>query len=139
MPRGLRLAVARVTQTKFTVSAAGVIINDKGEVLLLNHILRPKSGWGVPGGFVAGGEQPEAALRREIQEETGLELKNVRIYRLRTRLRHIEMFFLAEGVGTASVRSREISDLGWFALDKIPAEMSLDQQFLIRKALGADE
>ncbi len=138
MPRGLRLAVARVTQTKFTVSAAGIITNDAGDVLLLNHILRPESGWGVPGGFVGGGEQAEDGLRREIREETGIELKNVQLYRIRTRLRHIEMFFLAEGVGTASVLSREISELGWFAIDKMPAEMSLDQQFLVRKALGVD-
>lgn len=139
MPRKMRTFVARSVQVKFTVSAAGVIKNEKGEVLLLNHLLRPMSGWGVPGGFMEAGEQPEAAFRREIREETGLDLKNVTIYRARTLKRHIEIIFLAEAVGEASVQSREIIELGWFSIDNVPKEMSLDQQFLVRKALGVDD
>ena len=136
MPRRLRIGVSRSVQTKFTVSAAGVIVNDRDEVLLLNHVLRPFSGWGVPGGFMDAGEQPEATFRREIREETGLELQDIKLFRARTLNRHIEIIFTARGVGEASVQSGEITELGWFAPDDIPKEMSLDQQFLVRKALG---
>ncbi len=139
IPRKARISLTRVTQTKFTVSAAGIITNDAQEVLLLNHILRPVSGWGLPGGFLEPYEQPEAAFRREILEETGLEVRDVSIYRARTIRRHIEIIFLAKGVGTAEVRSREITELDWFAIEDMPGEMSLDQHFLIRRALGADE
>lgn len=138
MPRKMRTFAARSIQATFTVSAAGVITNEKGEVLLLNHLLRPMSGWGVPGGFLESGEQPEAAFRREILEETGLELTDVTIYRARTLKRHIEIIFLAKGVGEASVQSREIIELDWFTVDSMPPEMSLDQHFLVRKALGFD-
>ena len=138
MPRRLRVLVSRSVQTNFTVSAAGVIVNDAGEVLLLNHVLRPDSGWGVPGGFLNAGEQPEAAFRREIREETGLELRDVTLYRARTIKRHIEIIFLATAVGEASVQSREIIELDWFKIEEIPPEMSLDQQFLVRKALGSE-
>lgn len=136
MPRKLRVLVSRSIQTKFTVSAAGVIVNDTGEVLLLNHVLRPDSGWGVPGGFMVRGEQPEAAFRREIKEETGLDLQDVSIYRARTQKRHIEIIFTATAVGEARVMSKEILELGWFTVETVPPEMSLDQQFLVRKALG---
>jgi 8-oxo-dGTP diphosphatase len=135
MPRKLRVLVSRSVQTKFTVSAAGVIVNEAGEVLLLNHVLRPDSGWGVPGGFLDRGEQPEAAFRREIKEETGLDLRDVAIYRTRTLKRHIEIIFTATAVGEAKVSSKEILGLGWFTVETIPPEMSLDQQFLVRKAL----
>ncbi len=138
MPRGIRIWLARRFQTKFTFSAGGIITNEKGEVLLLDHVLRPASGWGIPGGFVMAGEQPDAAFRREIMEETGLELANVRFYRMRTLRRHIEVIYLADGVGEASVRSREIKRLAWFAVEDMPKEMGLDQQFLIRRALGVD-
>ena len=138
MPRGMRIWFARRTQTKFTISAGGIITNPTGEVLLLDHVLRPASGWGVPGGFVEAGEQPEEAFRREIREETGLELTNVRLYRMRTLLRHIEIIYLAETTGEPRVLSREIKRLGWFAVEDIPPEMGLDQQFMLRKALGVE-
>lgn len=135
MPKGARTLVTRGVQVKFTVSAAGIITNDNGEVLLLNHVLRPVSGWGIPGGFLNVGEQPEAAFRREIREETGLGVTDVTIYRAHTFKRHIEVIFLAKGVGEAKVLSREITELGWFDLEDMPEEMSLDAQFFVRKAL----
>lgn len=135
LPRKARARITRVAQSRFTVSAAGIITDDEGRVLLLNHVLRPTSGWGVPGGFMNYGEQPEAAFRREIKEETGLELSNVAVHRCRTFGRHIEIIFIASGIGEAKVMSREITELGWFEVESMPEEMSLDQHFLIRKAL----
>src|SRR5688572_9166904 len=139
IPRELRTWLTRRFHPTFTVSAAGIITNERGEVLLLDHILRPVSGWGIPGGFMEPGEQPDVALRREIREETGLELTDIAIHRCRTHGRHIEIIMMAQGVGEAEVKSREISQLGWFDVDDMPPEMSLDQQFLIRKALLVED
>lgn len=139
MPRQMRTFVTRAVQSKFTVSAAGVVLNEKGEVLLLDHVLRPRSGWGLPGGFVDVGEQPEAALRRELKEETGLDLKNVRLVRCRTLRRHMEIIFIADGVGEPAVGSFEIKSLAWFAIDDVPPEMSIDLQFIIQSAIELDE
>ena len=139
LPPNSRRWLTRRFQASFTASAAGLVTNEKGEVLLLNHVLRPRSGWGMPGGFLNKGEQPEAGLRREIREETGLELTNIRLARIRTMQRHLEIIFVAKGVGEASVQSREITELAWFDLDSMPGEMSLDQQFLIRNILSTNE
>jgi NUDIX domain len=56
-PHFIRLRIIRLSQTKFTVSVGAVVLNEKGEILLLDHVLRPASGWGIPGGFINGGEQ----------------------------------------------------------------------------------
>lgn len=135
LPPSVRTWITRRTQGKFTASVVALVTNELGHVLLLNHVLRPRSGWGLPGGFIGHGEQPEAALRRELLEETGLELREVTLYRVRTLKRHVEIIFLAKGVGDAEVRSREIFELGWFEVEHVPADMSLDQQFLILKVL----
>ena len=49
----------------------GVILSERGVLLSVRSDLR---GWELPGGSAEPGEQGEAALRREILEETGLEV-----------------------------------------------------------------
>ena len=79
MPKFFRKFVIRFSQQRFAVSVAAVIIDDANRVLLLKHVFRPGSGWGIPGGFMNKGENPEKAVRRELAEEIGLKLENVRI------------------------------------------------------------
>jgi len=101
VPAALRRWSVRATNTKFTVTAAGIVRNNQGKVLLIKHRFRPGSGWGIPGGFLEAGEQADAALRRELCEEIGLELEQVRIYASRTfrRQNQIEVVFLANASG----------------------------------------
>jgi 8-oxo-dGTP diphosphatase len=136
MPRALRLKIIRLTQKKFTVSVVAVITNEEGKVLLLDHFLRPGSGWALPGGFIEAGEQPEAAIRREISEETGLELENVELFRVRTIERHVEIVFRADGRGQARAVSREINDAGWFHVEEMPAETAEIQKRLVNQVLN---
>lgn len=135
LPAPVRMKIVRVTQKKFTASVAAIVQNEKGEVLLLDHVLRPASGWGIPGGFLDFGEQPSDAAKRELREETGLELKELKIYRVRTIGRHIEIIFSAEAVGEASVKSREINGLGWFKVEEMPEKMSRIQKTMIEDLL----
>ncbi len=136
-PPFLRQKIVRSTQKKFTVSVAAIVLNEKGEVLLLNHILRPYYNWGMPGGFINHSEQPADALRRELREETGIELENVEMLRIRTLHRHIEILFRADGIGKAEVKSHEIFDVGWFRTDNLPEGLSGIQKIFIRNFLDS--
>lgn len=136
LPGWVRLRVIRATQAKFTVSTAAIITNGEGKVLLLNHAFRPFSGWGMPGGFVDHGEDPDETIRREIREEIGLELEDLEMFRVRTLGRHVEILFRARGVGEAAVLSpREILEFGWFDIDAMPDGLSRGQRELIRQQL----
>lgn len=138
LPWIVRWRIIRITQSKFTVSAAAIITNSEHEVLLLNHVIRPRSGWGLPGGFLKHGEQPDHGIRREIKEETGIEMNNLRMFRVRTLGTHVEILFTADTIGTPKVKSREIKELGWFAGGKMPEKMNSAQKFLIEQVLNGD-
>ncbi|HLA96031.1 MAG TPA: NUDIX hydrolase [Pyrinomonadaceae bacterium] len=138
LPQSVRLRIIRVTQPTFTVSAAAVVLNEKRQVLLLNHILRPTNGWGIPGGFLDRGEQPEDAIRRELAEETGIELNDLRMFRVRSLGRHVEILFAATSTGVPEVKSREITELGWFSPEDIPGKLSIGQKLIIEAVLAGE-
>src|ERR1700754_4353228 len=94
-PRFVRRAGVWLTQPRFAVTAGAVVCDERGRVLLLRHVLRQGSGWGIPGGFLKSGEQPEEAIRRELREETGLELDSLEMVFVRALdgVRQIEIIF----------------------------------------------
>jgi ADP-ribose pyrophosphatase YjhB (NUDIX family) len=62
---------------KTPIAGVSVIItNLGGDVLLLKHSYGPPV-WSVPGGGLGRGEDPQAAARREVFEELGMELTRI--------------------------------------------------------------
>ena len=61
---------------KKTYSAGGVVLNAKGEVLIVNQ---NRDSWSLPKGHIDPGETALEAAKREIREESGIsELKLIR-------------------------------------------------------------
>jgi 8-oxo-dGTP pyrophosphatase MutT (NUDIX family) len=135
LPRFVRLGIVRSTQVTFTVSVACIVLNDKNEVLLLDHVLRPRSGWGFPGGFLDANEAAADAIRREIREETGIELTELRLERVLVHRRHIEIIFSAMSDGEPRVETSEIYRLGWFGFGSLPDGTTISQKMLIGEVL----
>lgn len=56
------------------IRCVGAVLHDRdGRLLLIRRATDPGRGlWSIPGGRVLPGESDAAALRREVQEETGL-------------------------------------------------------------------
>lgn len=53
------------------IAAAGIVLNENGEILMVkNH----RRGWEFPGGIVEVGENVIDAVKREVMEETGVEI-----------------------------------------------------------------
>ena len=139
-PRFVRRTGVWLTQPRFAVTAGAVVLDERGRVLLLRHTMRKGSGWGIPGGFLHAGEQPEDAVRRELREETGLEVESVELVFVRTlkSVRQIEVVFRgrlrAEAI-KAIEKSFEIDGAEWFAPDAMPHSLSRDQHRVIARAL----
>lgn len=132
VPYSARLLIIRTFQDKFTVSVVALVENPEGRVLVLDHFIRPGSTWGLPGGFIEPDEVPESAVGRELNEETGLQISEVRLVSVRTIRRHVEILFRAKAEGEPVVGSREIRSAGWFAVDSLPEGMNEHQKDLVR-------
>jgi ADP-ribose pyrophosphatase YjhB (NUDIX family) len=138
-PKMLRRWSVRLVEPRFMVTAGAVVEDARGRVLLLNHVFRKGSGWGIPGGFLASGEQPEEALRRELREETGMEIESAEIAFARTlkRPQQIEIIYrcrVRDPAPSGRTSNLEINHLAWFDPQSLP-EVSDDQRRLIRRVL----
>ena len=98
----------------------GVVQSERGVLLAVRGDLR---GWELPGGNPRAGEGDEAALRREIREETGLEVEVeclVGEY-VRTGFRpHTARVYRCRSVGGLLRPSSEAPRVRWFEPSAVP-------------------
>jgi NAD+ diphosphatase len=79
--------------------------------------------YSVLAGFVEPGESLEEAVTREVREEVGLTIKNIRYFGSQPwPFPHSLMIgFIANYAGgEISLEDAEIEDAGWFTIDKLP-------------------
>jgi ADP-ribose pyrophosphatase YjhB (NUDIX family) len=117
---------------------AGIIFNDRGEVLLFKHSYRKEYPWGLPGGWLKKGEQPGDGLTREIQEETGLRVRIEKTFLVEAdpsfpRLDIILIGIVEEGTFRAS---QEVTAAQFFPLADLP-EILPGQERLIQRAINS--
>jgi len=96
----------------------GWIENDEGAVLLVRQAVGRKL-WTLPGGKVRTSESLERALKREIREETGLNVATARYRQIYDRPKHgaITLLFsvsVKRNSGPIHFPVGEIADLGFF-------------------------
>ena len=99
------------------VSVAALVTNDKGEILLVNS---PWRGWEYPGGLIAPGESFEAALKREILEESGVEIEITGFVGICKNVARniVNIDFTARYTGGELTTSEESTEVGWFTPEK---------------------
>lgn len=89
---------------EFQIRVTGVLI-ENGEILLVKQRLSEKRGWSLPGGRLEQGESLASGLCREMQEETGLLVRPVKLLYLcdsaRSGFRLVHISFLLERIGGA--------------------------------------
>jgi NUDIX domain-containing protein len=80
------MAFSREYPERPVVSVGGVIV-DRGRTVLIRRGTEPLLGqWSIPGGTIEIGETIEEAVRRELREETGLEVRVLELIALFDRI-----------------------------------------------------
>jgi ADP-ribose pyrophosphatase YjhB (NUDIX family) len=137
LPKSGRRLIVRLVEPHFTVVTGVVVTDSEGRVLLLDHVFRSGNGWGIPGGFLGTREQPEEAARRELREETGIELDELELAYVHALefTNQVEIMFRARARGTPRVRGLEVRAFGWFDLNDLPDGLSAEQRRILARAL----
>ncbi len=109
---------------------AGVWIEQNGQLLLIRRADPPWQGyWNLPAGYVEVDEPPDQAAAREAQEETGLEVRIVRLvdalfFDDDPRGNGVLLLYAAEVVGGVLRGSAEGEELAFFPPDAIPDRLA---------------
>lgn len=107
---------------KHEKSCGCIIINDKSEVLIIHSNL---GHWGFPKGHIEEGETEEQTAKREVKEETNLEIIIDTNYRYKIEYSPKEnvmkevIFFLAKNI-TNNIKPQleELQEVKWLPLEE---------------------
>jgi NAD+ diphosphatase len=106
------------------LAPAIIVLIERGDQLLLARARRfPTVMYSVLAGFVEPGESLEETVAREVKEEVGLLLKNIRYFGSQPwPFPHSLMigFTATYAGGEISLDDNEIEDAGWFTVDNLP-------------------
>ncbi|PWK22094.1 ADP-ribose pyrophosphatase YjhB (NUDIX family) [Arcicella aurantiaca] len=110
------------------VDIRAVVFNDSGEILMVKE--KVDGCWSLPGGWADVGYTPAEVAVKEVREETGLDVKTVRLLGVFDKKNHphppegwyvYKIFILCEKTGgEISQDTTETSDIQYFSLKNLP-------------------
>lgn len=114
-------AVWRLSRPHFTAGAIAVLFNVRGEVLLVEHVYHVPPRWGLPGGYVDRGEDPQDTICRELHEELGLTATVVRVAAVtRSTSSHLDIAYLCRSDSVVEQICDELLAYRWTPPDQLP-------------------
>lgn len=142
LPALIRRRIVRFVAPTWTAGVVAVIERNDGRWLMVSPVYRP--GWSLPGGLLDRGEDPAAALVRELREELALPIRVVGdpwiVYD--STMQRIDAVFRAEVVGdidldALAARTPELDGVGWFdPLDPPETEDEADDAIVLAAQVG---
>ncbi|MEA5459065.1 NUDIX hydrolase [Arcicella sp. LKC2W] len=110
------------------VDIRAVVFNESGEILMVKE--KVDGCWSLPGGWADVGYTPAEVAVKEVREETGLDVKTIRVLGIFDKRNHphppegwyvYKIFILCEKIGgEISKDTTETSDIQYFDLKNLP-------------------
>lgn len=115
----------------YSIGVGGVVLSGERVLLVRSALGRRAGEWSIPGGFVEPGETIDAAVRREILEEAGVNAGVLGIIAVRSRVTVDEnsayiVFLLQAGGDETRPDGFEVDEARFVALDAVAAQPRLN-------------
>lgn len=111
--------------SNYKLAVAVMVVNHENKILLVNGYER---GWEFPGGFVGKDESIKAAARREVKEESGINIGDINLLGIeQTVIKSMIVFLLkANPVSGKLSISNETKDVGYFTFNEAKRMITLE-------------
>lgn len=115
---------------KHSVSVAGVVVRDDGRVLAVCR--RDNQHWEPPGGVLELHETFDEGVRREVIEETGIEVRVERLSGVYKNMPRgiVALVFRCSPVGGQPTLTNEALSVSWLTIEQIRQQM--DPAYVVR-------
>lgn len=116
------------------------LLIERRKILLIKRGNAPFKGrWAFPGGFIEQNETAEQGTVREMEEETGVKVKIVKLVGIysdpkRDPRKVISAAFLVKQIGGGIRAGDDAKEARWFDLDKLP-KLASDHKKILKDAL----
>ena len=126
-------------KSKFTVGVFGIIIDSRKRVLLCHR--RDYDLWNLPGGGMEGNETPWGGLIREVKEETGLDVKVLKLSGVYSKSEKDEIVFafICKPIKGKIMLNEEADKIDYFKIDNLPKNTVPKQVERIKDAVVNSE
>lgn len=123
-------------KTQFIIGAFGIIFDEQKRILLVHR--RDYDLWNLPGGTLEDFESPANAVKREVKEETGLEVEVIKLLGVynKENKNDIAFSFLCKVVSGVITLNDEADRIEYFEVDKLPTNTVPKQMERIKDALS---
>ncbi len=113
------------------IGVGGVVVSH-GRALLVRRATEPLKGeWSVPGGVLELGEKLRDGVRREVLEETGLEVEPLQVLEVfdsifndeqgRTQYHYVLIDYLCSVISGEACAGSDVSEVRWVTEDELAA------------------
>ena len=122
-----------------------VAVTNGDKLMVTRYADRPFRGWALIAGFVEIGETLEDTVRREVMEEVGVKVKNLRYYKNQpwsfTDTLLCGFYCDLDGDDTVTLDTSELKEAHWLSREELPPrqnEASLTAEMMERFRLGEE-
>lgn len=132
--------MARPKTPALTADVIIELVDRPGHPIVLIERAHPPSGWALPGGFVDLGETVEQAAVREVQEETGLQVRLKTLLGIysdpgRDRRGHtVSAVYVGQSTGTPAAGD-DAGGVGVFESGMFPSPLAFDHGLILQDYL----